>query len=176
MKQIIFPGNHRQPCEAQYGIFFDKSDAFFLKAHIVVVQTFGGNSGTSLINTDEGRNAILNHILSNDLYGVRTDYIVFSLIYLAGDTRHGFQFPIHFNMEDYVKRGNPHDVENLPPEDFHSVLLSLIGKGDKRYTVNSCDVVGGCARFFLLFDEREHLSGSEVDRLLAAVNYQPAAC
>jgi hypothetical protein len=172
MKQIIFPGNFNQPSVAQYGIFFEKGDSYTRKAHIVVVQTFGGDSGTSLINSDEGRSNILTRILDQDLNGVRTDFVAFSLIYIASESRHGFRFPIHFDLEDYVKRGNPHDSAQAPPTDFRSTVLNLIGKGDKQYTIFSYDVVGGCTRFCDVFNEREHLSGDEIDRLLAAVNFK----
>lgn len=173
MKQIIFPGNYLQPCEAQYEIIFeDGGDSFTRNAHIVVVQSSGGNSGTSLINTDEGRDNILNRILSHDLNGVRVEFVTFSLIYVANGSSHGFRFPIRLDMDDYVKRGNPHDVTDVPSSDLRSALLNLIGKGGKQYSVWTYNIVGGCARFFLEFDEREHLSQSEVARLLAAVKYK----
>lgn len=172
MKQIIFPGNFLQPCEAQYEIIFDEGDSYTRNAHIVVVQSSGGNSGTSLINTDEGRDNILNRILSHDLNGVRVEFVTFSLIYVANGSSHGFRFPIRLDMDDYVKRGNPHDVTDVPSSDLRSALLNLIGKGGKQYSVWTYNIVGGCARFFQEFDKREHLSQSEVDRLLAAVNYK----
>lgn len=173
MKQIIFPGNFNQPCAAQYGIFFDQNDGSFVRnAHIVVVQAHGGDSGTSLINSDEGRSNILTRILDHDLNGVRVEFVTFSLIYVASEQNHGFKFPIRFDLEDYIKRGNEHDTAVVPPSDFRSTVLSLIGKGDKRYTINSYNVVGGCARFYDVFDEREQLSGAESARILAAVGYK----
>lgn len=172
MKQIIFPGNSRQPCLAQYGIFFDSDNSLIQKAHIVVVQSFGKNSGTSLINTEEGRNHILNHILEHELGGVRVEFVTFSLIYIAESSIHGFMFPIHFNLDDYINRGNPHNVDVEPPSDLQSTVLSLLGKGNKKITVWSYNVVGGCTKFFLNFDEREHISSSEIDRLLAEIEYE----
>ena len=173
MKQIIFPGSYRQPSEAHYEIIFEDGDVLARKVNIVVVQTHGVNSTTSLINSDEGRNIILNRILSHDLNGVRVEFVTFSLIYYVSDNdKHGFRFPIRLDMDDYVKRGNPHDVADVPSSDLRSALLNLIGKGGKQYSVWTYNIVGGCARFFQEFEEREHLSGSEVDRLLAAVKYK----
>lgn len=170
MKQIFFPGNSRQPCVAQYGIFIESGDSYMPKAHIVVVQTHG--TGTSLVNTEEGRDSILNQILDHDLNGVRVEFITFSLIYIAPESTHGFQFPIKFNMDDYISRGNKHDVSTPPPADMKSTVLSLLGKGNKTFTVNSYDVVGGCTRFFLDFNERLQISENERKRLLAAVEYK----
>lgn len=171
MKQIIFPGNSRQPCLAQYGIFFESDNSLIQKAH-VVVQSFGENSGTSLINTDSGRNVVLNHILDYELGGVRVEFVTFSLIYIAESSVHGFKFPIHFDLDDYINRGNPHNVDAEPPSDLKSTVLSLIGKGNKKITVWSYNVVCGCTKFFLDFNDREHIPSSEIDRLLAAIKYE----
>ena len=174
MQRIIFPGNHRQPCEARYGIFFDDIDGLFKGAHIVVVQS-SATGGSSLWNTDEGRDAVLNRILAQDLAGVRVEYVRFSVILDGSTGQHGVHLPIRFDLQDYIDRGNPHDVADVPASDLRASVLQLLGKGDKKYTILTYHIVGGCARFFTDFNEREHLSNEEMGRLLAAVGYQGGA-
>ena len=74
MKTIIFPGNHRQPAEAAYGIVLEDE-----LAHIVVWQVPGKHRGTSLWNTDEGRDNVLNRILETELAGIRNQFVRFSV-------------------------------------------------------------------------------------------------
>lgn len=169
MQNIIFPGNDKQPCLATYGIFLEDGLAV-RNAHIVVVQAYK-DGGSSLINNEECRDALLNRILSQELTGVRVEFVRFSVIYVASN-KAGFGFPIRLNLADYIKRGNPHDEAQIPASDLSSAFLNLLGKGDKQVTVLSTDVVGGCAQFFTDFDDRSILSGAEIDRLLGAIGYQ----
>ncbi|MFU0489992.1 hypothetical protein [Pseudomonas syringae] len=67
IKEIFFPGNDRQPCVARYGIRIDPSHGI-ARAEIVVIQTNREGypaMGTSLYNTEDGRNIILNKILES---------------------------------------------------------------------------------------------------------------
>ncbi len=143
MKKIFFPGNIRQACAVQYGIFFEESESFVRNVHVVIVQKQSGESPTSLINSQEGRDVILNHILNDDLKGIRVEFVIFSLIFIADSSRHGFRFPILLDIDDYINRGNEHDVLSTPPSDLKSTLLSFIGKCGNQIRTLSLNARGG---------------------------------
>jgi hypothetical protein len=171
LKSIIFPGNMRQPCEAEYGIHL-YADNMIGKAHIVVIQSDKTHeAGTSLWNADEGRNVVLNKILSNELRGVRVEFVRFSVaLDMGGDIR-AIELPILLDFDDFVAKGNPHNLLEKPAENIAGVLKNFIGKGEKDISVWSGNVVGGSARFYTDFERRKHLPSGELKALLQAVGY-----
>lgn len=173
LQRVIFPGNHGQPCEALYGIHL-YNENHITRAHIAVVQSdASGYMGTSLWNTDEGRNILLNKILAHDLAGVRVQFVRFSVIIDAGKTVHAAELPIEFDVDDYVAKGNPHDLLEQPASDLAGVLLKLIGKGQKSVSIWSVHVLGGCARFYTDFEQRRHIPRGELEQLLKDIDYRP---
>lgn len=173
MKQIIFPGHHRQPCQAFYSVFMD-STSFGYNAHIVVVQTTKGDAkaGTFLSNTDEGRDNILNRIIETELQGIRIDYIKFTVIFDFESSINGTTWPIHINADSYIENGNPHASKSLPPENLKLAALQLFGKaGAREITFSSYDAVGGCTKVYTVFEEGNPLEYDEINRLLNETNY-----
>lgn len=154
MKQIIFPGHHRQPSEVFYSVFMD-STSFGYNAHIVVVQSSknGAQYGTFLSNSDEGRDNVLNRIIQQELKGIRLDYIRFSVIFEHSDSINGTTWPIMLSLDSYIANGNPHE-----------------SKG-KEITFLGYDVVGGCANVYTVFEEGTPLDSDEITRLLKEINY-----
>lgn len=148
LKRIYYPGNDRQPCQARYKIVFRQDEKkFFRCAYIVVFQDQAKDGPfTSLWNSDAARDNVLNRILENELAGVRLEYIRYVTI-VEG---HAMDHPIEIDVADYVSRGNPHDQLDAQPGDIQNKILNLIGKGDKRYAINSRDIVAGCCRVFTL--------------------------
>lgn len=163
MKTIIFPGNHRQPAEAAYGIVLEDE-----LAHIVVWQVPGKHRGTSLWNTDEGRDNVLNRILETELAGIRTEFVRFSVAIIEedGGRVHAMDFPIHLDIDDYTARGNPHQV--LDGGRLSDAFKWIVNR-EKKVSLRSYDVVAGCARHFTIFDEGEATTNPAA--LLARAGY-----
>ncbi|HEX7646443.1 MAG TPA: hypothetical protein VF450_03420 [Noviherbaspirillum sp.] len=168
VREIIFPGNDGQPCVAQYGIAFDRES--IARAEIVVVQSHEMR-GTSLWNTDEGRNNVLNRILSHDLQGVRVEFIGFTCVFDANDGLHAIRFPIHLDYKDFIDQGNPVKFERIAPRSLIERCLTWIGRGPVETSWWSGHVKAGCARVFVEFEERVHLPTSKVALLLDAIGY-----
>lgn len=165
MKAICFPGFHKIPSRVEYGVLIDHDEVMPV-AHIVVVQG-GAGSGTSLINTDEGRDNLLNRILSADLAGIRLDLIRFTVIYVGKDCCSGTSFGIHLDVGDYCAKGNPHTVNVT-----QGVLVRILGREeDKSVTISSNDVVAGCAKVYTVFEDRIHLNDASAKALLTKVRF-----
>ncbi|WP_054086397.1 hypothetical protein [Pseudomonas syringae] len=176
VKEVFFPGNDRQPCLARYGIKIDP-DHGIARAEIVVIQTNREGypaMGTSLYNTEDGRNIILNKILETDLRGVRVEFVSFYVILDLEHRLEGLKLPIRMDFEDYIKRGNPYGVESLPAENIAGKVMQWIGKGDKAYVYHSIHVQGGCAKFYtdLMDEQRESVSTDKAKELFQAIGYE----
>ena len=172
LRPILFPGNMRQPCEAEYGIHL-YSEGMIAKAHIVVIQSDKRHQpGTSLWNTDSGREIVLNKILSNDLQGIRVEFVRFTSVLDIGGQIHAMEFPILLDYDDYVARGNPHDMQEKPAENLGTLLRKVLGKGEKQICVWSMNVIGGCERFYTDFERREGVNHLELNELLSNVGYR----
>lgn len=171
MQSIFFPGNTRQPCQARYGILLPKEGGTRIAQIVVVQSDKDPYMGTSLWNTDEGRNLVLNRILETDLRGVRVEYIRFATIIHSDDGLHAIDLPIELDIDDYVAKGNRYDVGQAPAQDWIGVLRNLVGRGNKQYGIWSGDVVGGCARFYMDFEERKHLNATIAREWLEALGF-----
>lgn len=157
MQSIIFPGNTRQPCQARYGVLHIKESGTRIAQIVVVQSDKDAHMGTSLWNTDEGRNLVLNRILETDLQGVRIEYIRFATVIHSSGVLHAIDLPIEVDIDDYVAKGNRHDVGQALAQDWIGVLRNLVGRGNKQYGIWSGDVVGGCARFYMDFERAKKI-------------------
>jgi hypothetical protein len=170
VKQIVYAGNDRQPCVAEYAIVIDDSE-MIQRAHIVVVQSSKKGVWTSLYNTDEGRDNVLNRILAQELPGVRIDFLSFNLILDLSDHMEGFRFPIRLNWDDYIAKGNPYKKYLMPARSLKELLLNMLGKGASE--IHAWNVVGGCAEFYTDFEDpdRQRLDISQASKLLEQAGY-----
>lgn len=175
MKKIFYPGNDRQPCEAQYGIFrSNANDDLYVKyAHIVMVQRLRGSPGTLLTNSsNKVLSDIVTRIMTNDLSGIRAEFVTFNIV-MVEDHISAFRLPINLDIKDYIERGNPHSEVPVQAEkgSVMEKLLHSIGISETETTINSVDVVGGCARFYVDFDQRETISVTDAFGLLRSVGW-----
>ncbi|TXT28377.1 MAG: hypothetical protein FD131_3154 [Rhodocyclaceae bacterium] len=170
MKEIFFPGNWRQPCKAQYGITLN-TDGVIPEAVIVVYQGQQHMPATSILNADDGCEAILNTALETDLRGVRVEFVRFVIVFESYDQGRlvAREFPIRVDVDDFVARGNRHNVIQKPAEDWRGALLNLVGQGNRKISFWSGDVVGGCARFHLDDENSKGLLQVDAEQLLKAV-------
>lgn len=173
MQTIFYPGYDRQPCQAFYGIANHRDQKM---ADIVLINSPRLGPATSLINTQEGRDSVLNRILANDLLGVSPKYVrFFVLIDPAVDNRmHGIELPIRLNFEDYKKNGHPYEVERIAAPTRVGRFLNLFGLYQLKFWVHDRHLVGGCADFRSDFEQRRLLPPEEMSALCAAVGYQRA--
>jgi len=168
MKEIFFPGNARQPCKAQYGIVLNH-DSAISRVTIVVHQGPEHMQDTAILNTKYGRESILNAVLDTDLRGVRVEFVRFvAMLEREQGELVAREFSIHVDADDFVARGNRHDMVQGSAEDWRGALLNLIGQGDRKISFWSGDVVGGCARFYLNEDNSNGLLHAEAAKLLKA--------
>ena len=93
MQTIFYPGYDRQPCQAFYGIANHRDRKM---ADIVVINSPRLGPATSLLNTQEGRDRVLNRILANELPGVSPQYVRFFVLIdsAVADRMHGIELPI----------------------------------------------------------------------------------
>ena len=171
MKSILFPGNSRQPCQARYGILLPEGGVSRIAQIVVVQSDKDPYMGTSLWNTEEGRDSILNRILETDLKGVRTEFVKFASVIHSSGQLHSIDLPIYLDIDDYIARGNRYNVGQAPAQDWLGALRNLVGRGNKQYSIWSGDTVGGCARFFTDFEGRSHLSDETVRGWLDALEF-----
>lgn len=172
MKQIFYAGNYRQPCVAEYAIVVDDSGSI-QRAHIVVVQSSQKGIWTSLYNTDEGRNNVLNRILVQDLLGVRVEFLTFNIILDLSTRMEGFRLPIRLNWGDYMRKGNPYRSKFVIISDFKRFFLQLFRRENREVSIWSGHVVGGCAQFYtdLMDPDRYSLDIQDASRLLEQAGY-----
>lgn len=172
MKQIFFPGFNGQACEAWYGIAIESKESIS-RANIVVVQSNSMEMGTSLWNTDDGRDSVLNRILNQDLKGVRIEFITLTIVLDLNNSLQGMEFPISFNVDDYVEKGNPYNLSQLPAENIRGKLLNLIGMGNKQISCWSGHVVGGCTDFFTKLNEGKRVERARLNEFFKKIGYEP---
>jgi hypothetical protein len=172
VKQIFYAGNDRQPCAAEYAIVVDSSGSI-QRAHIVVVQSSQKGIWTSLYNTDEGRNNVLNRILVQDLLGVRVEFLTFNIILDLSTRMEGFRLPIRLNWDDYLRKGNPYRARFSLTSDFKRFFLQLFRRESREVSIWSGHVVGGCAEFYtdLMDPDRYSLDIHEASKLLEQAGY-----
>lgn len=172
MKQIFYAGNDRQPCAAEYAIVVDDSGSI-QRAHIVVVQSSQKGVWTSLYNTDEGRDNVLNRILAQELLGVRVDFLTFNIILDLSTRMEGFRLPIRLNWDDYMSKGNPYKSRFSLTLNLRDSFLQFFRKKYRETSIWSGHVVGGCADFYtdLMDPERHALDIIEASKLLEKAGY-----
>lgn len=172
MKQIFYAGNSCQPCVAEYAVVIDDSESI-QRAQIVVVQSSRKGVWTSLYNTDEGRDNILNRILALELPGVRVEFLSFTIILDLSTHMEGLRLPIRVDWDDYINKGNPYRSRLVPTFNIKSLWLQVINRRNREKSMWSGHVVGGCARFYteLMDPQRHALDVVEASKLLERVGY-----
>src|ERR1019366_6185998 len=100
-----------------------------------------------MLETHAGRDLVLNKILSTDLQGIGLDLMRFFVIMDAESPSEttGCEFPIQLDVEDYRRKGNPVQIQDVVPTSIKSWLRDVLGFYVKRASVLKQDVVGGCA-------------------------------
>jgi hypothetical protein len=143
------------------------------RAHIVVVQSSRKGVWTSLYNTDEGRDNILNRILAQELPGVRVEFLTFNVILDLSNHMEGLRLPIRLDWDDYIARGNPHDSRVSLTFNIKAFLLQFFRKNYREISIWSGHVVGGCAEFYtnIMDPERHRLDIIEASKLLEQAGY-----
>lgn len=173
MQIIFYPGFSGQPCRAEYGIAINH-DKSIARADILVINSRRAGLETSLVNSQQGRDIVLNKILANELQGVRVEFVRYFILvdtdvpgWLAG-----FEVPIRLDFDDYKNKGNRYHVERVAAQSHLRRVLNLVGFGKKAFSYCARDVVGGCATFHTDFNQRRQMPQEEIRTLCAAVGYQ----
>jgi hypothetical protein len=175
MQTIFYPGHLNQPCQAQYGIAI-RRDEEGAHADIVVIESSGesGQHHTSLLDTDAGRNLLLNKVLSTDLQGVelnRTRFFVISDPELpVGMTGH--EFSMVLNFEDYQRKGNPVEVKAVRPSSIKEWVAFGLGFSWKSVSPLNSNVVGGCASVETDRRPVRRVTAEEARALVIAAGYR----
>jgi hypothetical protein len=174
MQMIVYPGNANQPCQAEYGIAITR-DASTTRADIVVIDSAEARPHhTPLLETHAGRDLVLNKILSTDLQGIGLDLMRFFVIADAESPSEttGYEFPIQLDVEDYRRKGNPVQIQDVVPTSIKSWLRYVLAFYVKRVSVLKRDVVGGCATVKTDVERRRQVTAAEARLLLTAVGYR----
>lgn len=168
MKTMFYPGFHGTTGQAFHGIAL-RHDRPTVSTDIVAINSPRLGPATSLWNTNEGRDLVLNKILATDLQGIPTASVRFFVLIDSPEPfgMHGLELPIRLDFADYRKKGNPYEGPSLLER-----LLCRIGVGQLTFSYWSRHVVGGCAKFYTDFEQRRHLPHEEMNELCAAVGYQ----
>lgn len=174
MKRIFYPGGHENHvCRAEYEVIINHDGPVPI-ADIVVINSQRMQSSASVLDTQEGRDIILNKILADELKGVRVEFVRF-FVMVEGERISnrmlGMELPIRLNVADYVKKGNPHEVRRVPAPSLTGWLWYLVGRGQKAVSYWSGHVRGGCAEFLTDYERRRYLSVPEVRSLCSVVGF-----
>jgi hypothetical protein len=84
----------------------------------------------------------------------------------------GYEFPIQLDVEDYRRKGNPVQIEDVLPTLIKGWLRYVLGFYVKRESVLKRDVVGGCATVNTDVGQVRHVTAAEARLLLTAVGYR----
>jgi hypothetical protein len=173
MQLIFYPGSVNQVAQAEYGVLI-RHENTIARADVVVINSPWASLGASLWNSQVGRDVVLNSILANELKGIHTQFIRFFLLVdlEAPGWMRGIELPIRLDINDYMRKGNPHEVQRVATPGLLGWLRHLAGFGQKRISFWGGHVQGGCANFSTNFEQRRHLSPEEITALCAAVGYQ----
>lgn len=174
LKTTFFPGYMKQPCEVQYAIVKWPEPDNLITPVCIFVRQWDGN--TSLINSDEGRNSLLTKILATDLEGVAIDFVRFVVSHEAdcgtlGGVPHAFEFKVRVDIDDYLAKGNRANVRSIPDQTIGGSILNFVFKDRAKREISywSRDVVGGCAKFYVDFEERAFVSREILEKLYTAI-------
>jgi hypothetical protein len=174
MQVIVYPGNANQSCRAEYGISIARNLSGTRTDIVVIDSAEAGLHHTPLFDAHAGRDLVLNKILSTDLQGIGLDLMRFFVIVDAESPfgMKGYEFPIQLDVEDYRRRGNPVQIQDVVPTSIKSWLRYVLGFYEKRESVLKRDVVGGCATVKTDVERRRQVTAAEARLLLTAVGYQ----
>jgi len=170
MQVIFYPGSINQICRAQYGIAI-RDDESITSVNIVVINS---PRAAPLWTSRVGRDLVLNRILTNELLGIRMESVRF---FVLADTEApgrmtGIELSIKLDLNDYMKNGNPYQIRRVAVPSLLGRLRHLVGMGQKTISFWSGHVLGGCAYFYVDFEQCRHLPPEEIGALCAAVGYQ----
>jgi hypothetical protein len=173
MQLIFYPDSDNQVAQAEYGVVIRHENSI-ARADVVVINSHGAGLGASLWNSQAGRDLVLNRILANELKGIRVQFIrFFVLVDLeAPGWMRGIELPIRLDINDYMRKGNPHEIQRVAAPGLLGWLRHLAHFGKKRISFWGGHVQGGCADFYTDFEQRRHLPPEEITALCAAVAYQ----
>lgn len=174
MQMIVYPGAANQPCQAEYGVSITRDHAG-ARADIVVIDSGeAGPSHTALFDASIGRDLVLNKILSTDLKDIRIDLVRFFVIVDAESSfgMRGYEFPITLDFEDYQRKGNPVEVQEVIPTSPKGWLRYVLGFTVKRVSALNRDVMGGCATVTTDLTKVRHVTAAEARLLLTAIGYR----
>lgn len=156
MQALFYPGSDRQPCKLQYGICMAPKEGAGAVRSVIVYLRAESSANTSLMNSDEARNHVINRILENDLRGIRLEWIrfIYDFVDSTDGRHHAFEFPFDVDLDDYESRGNPLSVE--PLENVVTTFVKeLFGrKSARRISVLTYHLVAGSAKVYSNFNER----------------------
>lgn len=162
----FFPGHHNQPIPVEYHLI-PKRGGVFNNVVVFIRQKMG--TGTSYINSDRGRDVIINSIIESDINGVAIEFIsiIFALESMDGsECLVADEFKIRADMNDYAERGNPHTTRTLRKD---GSIKELFSPSIKEISTHSRNIVAGSARVYSVFENKRVLTSAEIEELYFAI-------
>lgn len=169
MKEIFYPGFHGSTGRALFDVarYFSNGIAH---GNIVVVWKQHPHGGTSLYNTDDGRNKVLNDVLASTLVGTRVEWVKFYVILDLTSERDAFRKNRHFVGFDFdiIPDIDAWFNDNDKRPFIKKVIDRLF---NKPRSVWSGHLVGGKVTCYSDLEKGRQLSQEEIESLCATVNY-----
>ncbi len=160
MKEIYFDNNFGLH-SARYAIAPRRIKKFGQR-ELVVFVTQNKNDGTSLINSEDGRSKVFNHILAKDLRGIELRRIRFIFQWQGGDRSDKYkacwEFPLDFDPSEI-----PHWTE---PRSLILRAWHWLTKQNISTCWVSSNATAGKLEVKSNFGDRIHVPKSQIDELL----------
>lgn len=165
MKTICYPGNHRQPCFAEYSCLGVREESFGSRVKVMFVESNGDkNIGGTFCNNFNVPIFLMNKILETELRGVSLSKIDF---YYAGvpdqmSRRVIYEWKFEPDLIDYEKKGGACEAKVYSSmfNELKAKFMRNISPVEVR--VNGFNIVGGSCAVLLV----QELIVNEDERML----------
>lgn len=144
-KEIIYPGNNKQPCVANYEITY-KSHNYINHAQVIIYELYEKNPGGTCVSYSEIFEHLVNKILKSELSGVRLDFVEFYYIWMSNGDEVVSQINYTIDTVSFIESGGKHkSIYSSIYRNITSRLISMFGVKvfPDKVEYSSRDVVAG---------------------------------
>ncbi|MFM0742144.1 hypothetical protein PQQ51_33390 [Paraburkholderia xenovorans] len=147
-RDIVYPDESGSPCVLQYRIVFTNTPELLAVVHLQHSDPSFASPVTSLTIRDQ----VLNRIISTELAGIR----ISSLRVVIEDGSGAFEFPLEFDLHDYLLQGRPYESSPVP---------AAGGRFREEISISSDRIIAGNARVHTAHAQPHALSVEVADAI-----------
>jgi len=126
-KEIIYPGNDKQPCVAKYEIQHEAVNNIN-HAKVIIHELYEENPGGTILGHPEICEYLVNKILIRDLHGVRLDFIEFYYAWKNNGEDVVSEIRYQLDSKTFIQNGGKYNSTYFSIfRQFKAWLVSLLG-------------------------------------------------